>query len=593
MKTLEVAAKAISSLKNQQVDAELLGGLWEADYEHRPVGPKEFIQSDEFLGKRAEELHDLWIEELDYVFGYGSDVTEWLIGGAAGTGKTTSASIGMLYSIYRFCCLRNPWNRYRLLPNSRIIFGIFNITLTRSDQAFELIRSWADQSPWFTKNCPRNKRRSTELIFPSKNVHVVQGSLAEHVLGENVFGMMLDEANFFKKQPGRTVTSSDKTKANEIYLKVKSREMQRFTKFGCTPGVNILISSEQEETSFIQQREAKAKTDPTIKVTRFALWETRKAEDVSGQRFPVIIGNGQISSKVLEVDEVPPPNVEVIEVPVEFRVPFEEDCDAAIRDIAGRPVTGKGKYFSSREYLYRCVDPKRVHPFDRESLVNIAVKNVDARIFDHLKVEQLFRVNRGHHILRVDPGVLRVAHCDIGLTGDPLGIAVGHLVPEIETLYYDLLLEVIPPKNDEIDLDSIVMFFRDLREHGMVFKSISYDQFQSKHSIQHLTKQGFAAAKVSADVNAYAALRRRAYGGPASCSYYLHRPAMKEMLDLEKSDDPQGCPDHPIGGHNDVTDAMAVVAMLLSGQTVLSSRPKRPGKASQRVRIASRMPLFG
>ena len=96
-----------------------------------------------------------------------------------------------------------------------------------------------------------------------------------------------------------------------------------------------------------------------------------------------------------------------------------------------------------------------------------------------------------------------MAHVDLGLTGDSAGVAIGwvegftkvprsdntfELMPQIN---FDLILEVKPPRNGEIEFENIRKLFYKLRELGMNLKWISFDTFQSVDSMQILRQEGF------------------------------------------------------------------------------------------------------
>ena len=565
--------------------------LKSAVYQFPVVPIREFVESDYYLGQSVSELHENLIKELETVFDKNSGITEWVLGGSVGWGKTTSATIGIIYSIYLMTCLKDPASFFGLLPGSKIVFAIFNITLTRSDTTYENIKAWTDLSPYFQDNCPRQIRPGDPIKYPTKNIQVVQGSLKEHALGESLFSVMIDEANFFKLAKGRAMSALDRTRVYDIYKTVKRREVSRFMKFGVVPGVNMLISSQEEaRTSFLDKRMKKAEKDKTIHVTIKSLWETKADEDFSGERFQVVVGTESYPSQILEPGEIPPKGSEILNVPVEYMTLFEEDPDSAVRDIAGRATTRGGRFFSLPERLKQCVDSSREHPFTKETLQEISVDRPDLGIADFLVEKALFRTSHSRSMLRVNPGALRAVHCDLGVTGDPTAIVIGHLTPDLGILYYDLMLRITPPAKGEIDLQAVMEFLKVLRGMGMRFCSATYDQFQSRQSIQQLTKAKFKASRFSVGLADYQTLRPRIYGGPAVCSYYRYKPFLEELLHLEKGEKIDDKPDHPPGGTNDLVEGAAAVASILLART-----KERPG--TQRLdyleRARAMLPVIG
>ena len=176
-------------------------------------------------------------------------------------------------------------------------------------------------------------------------------------------------------------------------------------------------------------------------------------------------------------------------------------------------------------------------------------------------MSQLVRVEMSKYRLKVDPDALRYAHVDLGESEDAAGLAIGHVskTPAGEIVYYDILLRIVAPSDtvpgDVIDFDKIIEFFRFLSQHGMRFGKITYDRFQSTHSISILRKLGFPAEKLSVGYEQKRMLKAVIMSGRAS--FYYYEPAMTELSEEEERD---GVIDHPEGGSDDVLEAMAGVA---------------------------------
>lgn len=529
-------------------------------YERIPVPPREFFTDNRFFGASLRELHPLWLDELDWVCSDFTPINEWLLGGAIGVGKTTAAMGAIAYRcIYYLTCLRDPAKYFDLLTGSKIVIGIFCITMRKAATGFEMLRDWIDTSPYFCETHPRQAPPKSIIKIPSKKIEVHLGSLGEHALGDNMYGFAVDEANFFKQQTGSTPDKDDQTRAHELYKQSKRRQTSRF---GKAPGLITLISSQRTHTSFLEEREERGKIDNSIHTSKFSLWEVKPPDMYCGATFDVLIGDGRIASRILDEGEIPPKGYEVIRVPVEYWTEFDEDCEEALRDIAGKAVTGRGFFFPLRERLHLCVDRKRTHPFTKEVISALSSETLDSDLMEYLEVGKLFKTSRSRSVPLVNAWASRVGHVDIGLVDDALGLAVGHMT-DTGQCYFDILLQVVPPKVGEVDLDAIVMFFKQLRRLGFHFSHLSYDQFQSKQSLQQLKKAGFNASKVSVGVAEYKALRRFIYSGPTACSYYAYPPFLKELIELQRGPD-GGDPDHPAKGSKDIIDAAAAVASVLS-----------------------------
>lgn len=532
--------------------------LLELDYEQVPVMPRTFFTSPDYIGHLLEALSPKWLDELDCVLDPSRSVTEWVIKGAIGTGKTTASALAICYKLYSLACLRAPAEFFQLLPGSIITFAFFSITMDKADLGFESLRYWIQNSPWFKEYAPIRDHPADPITIPSKRLSVMVGSLSTHTLGEHLFGYALDESNFFKKAPGRTSRPSDRTRAHQIYRQAMRRQMSRFSRFGAVPGLTCLLGSEQTETAFLEEREKSSKNNPHVHVTRFALWDVKPADQFTGERFDVVVGDGVRESRILEEDELPPRDARVIRVPTEYRKPFEEDPVDSIRDLAGLPVPGTGRFFAVPERLEDCIDLSRPHPMTQEQ-IPLSTKDVESSLVPYLQADLLFRIRRSSGVPIVNPACVRFAHVDIGLTGTPAALAVGHLTP-MGCLYYDLLLRILPPQWGEVDLDAIVAFLKYLRTSGFRFRTVTYDSYQSRHSIQHLCKAGFNGGTLSIGYDAYRELRRRIYDGPGACSYYRYLPLLDELKALLMPAKDGAAPDHPVNGTDDVAQVAAGVA---------------------------------
>lgn len=542
-----------------------LAQLWQADYDSPPVDIVQFVEDPYYLGGQVKDLSNIWKEELSAVFAPQSRVLIWILTGAVGTGKTTVGSIGMVYLCYRMSRLHDPAVFYGLLPGSRIVLGVFNITLDKADTGYDMMKMFVDQSPYFREACPRRKRPDEPLYFPDKNILVALGSLEEHALGENVFGIMLDEANFFKRSR-RHLDPLGETRAHQILNQSKIRMMSRYMKRGIIPGLVTLISSRRYQSDFLDDQIERAKQSPdtanTIRVTALSHWESKPASNYCGKTFEVLIGTDKVPSRVLESDEISPVGVESVVVPVEYLSAFEDDVDQALRDIAGVSTVGERRFFQPVR-VEACVDHSRAHPMSFVSLDDISLGSGN-RIEDYLDVRALCRIERSRWVPVLNPGAGRFIHIDIGLTQDALGFAMGHpkLFPDgLVGVYYDLLLQVRARAGSEVELLALVEFIDYLRSLGFPVAKITFDSFQSRMPMQILVSHGFQAELMGIRLEHYNVLKDCI--NAKRCSYYEFPPVLAELKGLIRSDKER--PNHPPNGSDDVADALAGVAAHCCG----------------------------
>lgn len=555
---------------------------WAWDYERRPVPVRQFIEDAYYLGAYTAELSGTWKGELETVLEEGSRVVEWILKGAIGTGKTTASAIAQLYKIYRLSCLRDPAAFYGLLPGSEIVWGYFNITLDRAETGFDHLKGWVDGSPYFKEHCPRRPRTGSKLIFPAKNITVHVGSLAGHVLGDNLFGFVLDEANFFKPKRSLSAAAGDQTRAHDLYRQAKSRMTSRFMRRGRLPCLLTLISSEETKTAFLEKHEQAHRSRPETHVTSFSLWEARDRGRFSAETFLVVVGDETRQSVVLEPGEIPPRGLRVVEVPEDLRGDFEEDPDLALMDLAGVATAGHVLLFPDARVLERGLDSRVPCPA-RVQAISYLGAGSGRTIDEALDEDVLFVTRRSSRVPRHYPGQARRMHIDIGLTRDALGLALGHPVETAAGtgVRLDLMLRVKAPPGEEVDLTAVVEFAHWLQERGMGIASVTYDQFQSSHSIQLLQGAGIDAGRLSVGMDQYLVLRKAVQDG--RMRYYRYGPFLEEAAALLK-DAAAGKVDHPAHGSKDVSDAVAAVTALCLDGVDLSIRRGRRAELYERHR---------
>lgn len=535
--------------------------LADADHERMPVTPKQFLEDDYYLGTTAKKLSDTWKDVFYRLFGQDSIYNTLIVTGGIGIGKTTFGSICQVRKLYELSCLRNPASFYGLLPGSKIVFGMFNVTLDKADDCYELIRMHVENSPYFKEHCMPRQRPRDPLFFPTKNIEISVGSLASHALGDDILSFMLDEANFHKKSASQD-RGDVQTRAHEMFNAARTRLISRFLSYGGrVPGLITILSSKKFQTDFLDQLIEKVESDPelqkTTMVADFALWQTKDPKLFCGKFFEVLIGTEAYDSRVLEQDEVVPEGCDSIMVPVEYYNEFLLDCDLALRDIAGVSTAGSQRYFPVLDRITQCIDPGRFHPFTRAEL-SLDLATADP-ISSFLDVRTICGIKRSRWAPLVNPTIPRYIHIDIAYSQECLALTMGHpctLGDGRLGVYIDLMLRIRPPVVGQIPIPAVVDFVRYLRNMGFPIAKVSFDQFQSRMPIQLLLQERFVSEVLSVDAMHYGQLKTAF--NELRIDVYEYQPLMEEIRSLLK--DPKGGrPHHPQGGLDDVSDSLAAV----------------------------------
>jgi hypothetical protein len=130
-------------------------------------------------------------------------------------------------------------------------------------------------------------------------------------------------------------------------------------------------------------------------------------------------------------------------------------------------------------------------------------------------------------------------------------------------LWIDALLEIAPPKGGEIKLGKVRDIIHTLRKMGVNVRWGTFDQFQSRDSMQLLRQAGVSVGYQSIDINTmpYDFVKNALYED--RLSFPEHPKCQKELAGLER-DTKKNKIDHPTKGSKDVSDALAGVVYGLT-----------------------------
>lgn len=419
---------------------------------------------------------------------------------------------------------------------------------------------------------------------------VSSNSQGFHGLGQDVFSFAVDEVNFMREK--RDVDTNQLAgQAQEIYNTISTRLRSRFLREGGTlPGIMLLMSSRNSQTSFLEEKLASHRNDPSVYVSDYALWDVHPPHRYSQERFMVEVGDRLQQSRILKPGEHPRLGAKLVAVPLDFRKQFEEATDQALRDIAGVATFNLSPFVRDRKSVLDATREKLVHPFTREQITIDYLD--DVLISDYFDLGLACRKVNSKWTPRLNPGAPRFVHVDLALTGDCVGMAMGHvsgmirykktnefLIDEEKVdpfIVIDFMLRIVPPSGSEIDFSKIRSFLLYLRKCGYSIPKVTFDDFQSRDSQQILEKQGFETATVSMDRqdNQYKILRSTFFD--RRIGMYHYDPFIIEVLDLEY-DSKEHKVDHPIKssapnnglngkGSKDVADAVCGVIWSCSNE---------------------------
>lgn len=493
----------------------------EADYWRPPPTIEEFCEDDYFLGSLLQEdrssgqfqgMFPKWREQIYEAFAPGRRVNQIIFTGGIGLGKTFNAAVCLLYKKACLLCLKNPVCYYGLARTSQLYFSVFSVTKDQVKHGmFADVAGIMGQSPFFESMLPAGGiKRSTERIAFPAGLVLKAGSKIHQALGNNTLVTAIDEINFrLEKDAARA--------AKDMVDALERRQESRFKQH--EDNLTILISSARNQVDFLTQHIEKNKNNPRVVIWSFPLWEVKGnvTYHLSGKYFPVDAGDALNPPAIINVPDhrerlkTGPPLTELqqaewnqlmslpahrlIWVPEEHRSVFEEDPDAAVREIAGRATGRTAKLFSDIMPLINCLQDGLQNPFVSE-IVKMSVNSTHT-IMDCLadRGRRVCKSSGGTWVPARHPDSPRYIHMDMATGGvDAMGLSMVHPVYMQHTKRFSHLTQ--EEKETMLPVYELDFAMRIEREH--IYKQIDFSKIRA--FIMWLRSRGFKIRMISADL---------------------------------------------------------------------------------------------
>lgn len=537
-------------------------------YNHDPVGVREFIESKEFLDA-GDSIWPVIMDELEEI--NSGKYIELLLTGSIGSAKTHIAIYTIAYQLYLMSCMDEPHIAFGQDRSAELMIIFQNINEPLAKIPYKRFRSIIHNSPYFKNHFPYNKDLESEMQFPHNIVVKPVGGSMTAVLGQNVIMGLLDEVNFMEivEKSKKEAEGKKFDQAEELYstivMRRKSRFMDSSREGNSLPGIFCMASSKRYPGQFTDRKQKEAETDHTIYVYDKRIWEVKPKGTFGEERFQVYIGDPSHLPRIIKSPEEIEPFMEglIDDIPLEFKSDFEKNIFKALKDIGGRSTRVNNPFIVNLEALRTCFG---------------TVDSIISR--DTCDFKDTTVILYPERIKNFDQ--YRFAHIDLGITGDSAGLAIGHvpgfariarsdseeseLMPVIQ---FDLLLEISPPVNGEVNFAKIRDLLHKLRETiGLKVKWLSMDSFQSRDTLQIMAAKGMTTGLQSIDRTPEpmdflkSAFMDNRVNAPS------HPKALQEAEFLQ-IDESTGKVDHPPGGSSDIIQAMAGVVYGISRQSLI------------------------
>lgn len=565
-------------IKYEKLSTEELSELiWLANahlYKERPVTIQEFISEERFVHKKWPNIYPIWKDLLHEIFPtpFTAPYNEILISAAAGAGKTCSATISVLYDMYKLGCLKDACSFYNLSPGTMLIFAVFSATGSTAAVNWQDITTGIEMCPWLNEKVidRRGLEKKSGSLVPVEilpGIYIQTGSKFQHSMGKAIFDGLMDEAAF----GGENIKDAQKT-----YDELSSRMATRFrsySKTGNLPGHLFLISSPKEAGDFMQYRIEKAESTGskhTLVKKNVSSWDANPAND-SDDKFTVFVGNEFKEPKIYENNEQPPfEDIDyLIYPPMSYYDNFKTDILGSIMNYGGVTTIADTGLFKSPTLVNDVMVLD--NPFNM-NIVKLPFDKDDKQLMDFMDMSYFRDIRH--------PEANRFIHIDVAFSSntiDRYGIAASYctlvdrnvykdyakgdvnlseVFNKSEKMYYvDWALGIEPLPQQEIPLSKVRDFiFYLIKNLGYPVASISADTFQSKQTLQDFEQEKYPTESISVDRSRdpYLFLKSLVYNKQILTPTF---PELKKEL-LQLRDNGKKV-DHPINGSKDIADAVA------------------------------------
>jgi len=560
--------------------------LYSLDYVQKPVSIRQFIEDPYYLGvatKGGQTVYEVWKDSLDEVF---LDDSRYLavLTGAIGIGKTYTACIGMAYVMYLFLCLKDPWGFFSLGDSGKMAIAFFNLTKTLgSSRAYTQLQTFLTKSPFFLEHGDLRNTKNPELHF-SLFEFILASPNAQGfgTIGAHVICAIMDEVN------DPTASAATKKKVLAAYDSTSRRFVSRFVKDGITLGRFFLVSSKQDELSFLDMFIEESKGSGRIFIKDIPIWEAKPKNNYCGEKFCVALGDAYTDSEIFdEAEKIKAAKAdgrELLFVPVEYRPDFERDMCGALRDIAGisTEASRRSKLFPSEKLINECFDGRIPDPVNKTTVI-IGVRD-EHEIINFIDLGKI----------QVPKSVPRYVHMDIAFAdgGDCLGLAMSCVPTWVDTdimeegtgrfftrkmplVITDFVLRIKAATGDSIPTFKVRKFILRLRREGFNIQHFSADlKLASNDTFQIFEDCGVNSSYLSLDRNIQPYMefknlvlekRWRCYKNPFLFFELKH---LEYDTTKQKIDHPEKVKDILIGEDGDVKDKVFMGSKDLSDAVV-------------------------
>ena len=531
---------------------------------------EDYLNNKEYLPEyfaykyNDNKLYNFKIEEIgkENYYGFTIDGNHlYTLADGTITHNTVTATISVLYDLYKLGCLINPCQYYGLSPDTMIIMAIFSATGATAAVNWNDITTGIEACPWMMdklidKRGLEKKHGSIVPVEILKGLYIQTGSKFQHSMGKAIFDGLMDEAAF----GGNNLKEAQKT-YNELSSRMKTR-FSTYSETGNLPGHLFLISSPKEAGDVMQYRieeSKKAESKMTKIMMNISSWDSNPNND-SDDKFTVFIGNENKEPCIYDPGEdVPIEEMDyLIYPPMRYYEEFKKDLLISIMNYGGITTTSDMALFKSPLTLKEMFVLN--NPFQSD-VIELPFGRNEKTLMDFCNLRYFKDIRH--------PDQNRFIHIDAAYSSNTLdvyGLAAGYCIQNDTPLlgntqqrtettedvfirkdrsyFIDFAIGITAPHGQEVNLTKVQDFVEYLiKNMNYPVECISADQFQSKQTLQNFELKGYNTEYISVDRSRdpYLFLRHIVH------NRQLLLPKSEELFDeMKKLRDDGKKVDHPV-----------------------------------------------
>lgn len=448
----------------------------------QPVTFREFVTGSDYCG--TSEMYEFWLKEgmdLD------SSIYEVIVKGSLGGGKSWFVAYLIAYRHYLLFFDGNPHKFLGIPSNSPVYFFYFSVSLIQARRSgFKYIYNIIKNCKWFKENCPIEENLTLSIRF-SNGFSIEYASAEGHQIGLNVWGFILDEANF-RKGVGEGMVE-EYEEVTYLYEQLIDRLYSRFSREdGSVAGLAILVSSASYQSSFVEKRENQIKGDKYTKIIQAVAYDIRP-EKYSKERFEVFIGFKQYEPCIVEGEKHKQQIIKqlglegtdmwqdyFVNPPVSIKKLYLTNINRALQNHSGVATQISGRFLKNLNILINSYydDEPKIFSQDKITISN----GDDVQILDFLIEENIRFPERPHSLF-----------IDLSVAGDSGGLSCFRFDGEWDGIKHHthvFTLEIVPPAPPyETRISKIRLFIEEFATLVNI-TAFGSDQFQSKQLRQDI-----------------------------------------------------------------------------------------------------------